>query len=55
MNIFLSTFDFKKIAGNNKLLSQPDEVVLTETLADKFFGLKKGSDYSALNREGSLP
>ena len=45
---FFSTFDFKKIAGNNKLLSQPDEAVLTKTLADKFFGLKKGSDYSAL-------
>ncbi|RYY18251.1 MAG: FtsX-like permease family protein [Chitinophagaceae bacterium] len=36
---FLGTFDFPVLAGNKtKLLSSPDEVILTERLAKKFFG-----------------
>ncbi|MDO9374297.1 MAG: ABC transporter permease [Ferruginibacter sp.] len=45
---FFSTFDFKKLAGNAQLLQQPDEVVLTRRLADKFFGTKDVAGYSSL-------
>lgn len=36
---FLQTFDYERIAGpQGKLLQNPDEVVLTRKLAEKFFG-----------------
>ncbi|MFT3679011.1 MAG: ABC transporter permease [Ferruginibacter sp.] len=44
---FFKTFDFKKIAGNSNLLLQPDEVVLTKTLVDKFFGKPASGDYNS--------
>jgi ABC-type antimicrobial peptide transport system permease subunit len=45
---FFKTFDYKKIAGNPTLLQQPDEVVLTKKLADKFFGIKAAHEYAGL-------
>ncbi|MEP7142384.1 MAG: ABC transporter permease [Ferruginibacter sp.] len=45
---FLKTFDFKMLAGNDKLLYQPDEVILTRKLADNFFGTKSRQGYTDL-------
>ena len=45
---FFKTFDFKKLAGDDNLLSSPDEVVLTKSLADKFFGTSDKSGYAQL-------
>jgi ABC-type antimicrobial peptide transport system permease subunit len=46
---FLKTFDYKVLAGeSNNLLSNPDEVVLTKQLADKFFGFGYESKYNEL-------
>ncbi|MEM8967439.1 MAG: ABC transporter permease, partial [Bacteroidota bacterium] len=46
---FLQTFDYKLLAGQpTGLLSKPDEVVLTQELADKFFGKEVKEDYQQL-------
>lgn len=46
---FLKTFDFPLLAGSaDQLLSNPDEVVLTKQLADKFFGSAYQSRYDQL-------
>lgn len=46
---FLKIFDFPLLAGNrNKLLGSPGEVVLTQRLADKFFGDTYKKDYNSL-------
>ncbi len=46
---FFKTFDFPLLAGSkNKLLSSPDEVVLSRTLADNFFGKKYSDQYDQL-------
>ncbi len=45
---FFKTFDFKMLAGNSQLLLQPDEVVLTKKLADKFYNAKSKKDYKEL-------
>lgn len=46
---FLKTFDFSLLAGNAQtLLGSPDEVVLTQKLADKFFGPGYQNRYNEL-------
>ncbi|MFT3823421.1 MAG: ABC transporter permease [Chitinophagaceae bacterium] len=46
-NWFLKTFDYTTLAGDAaQALSQPDEVVLTKGLADKYFGDHSGSGYN---------
>ncbi|WKN30878.1 ABC transporter permease [Porifericola rhodea] len=46
---FLQTFDYPLLAGNRrKLFTRPEEVVLTQKLADKYYGLKEGDDYNQL-------
>ena len=46
---FLQTFDYSLLAGQSEtLLATPDEVVLTQELADKFFGKSSSHDYEAL-------
>ncbi|MCW3092859.1 MAG: FtsX-like permease family protein [Ferruginibacter sp.] len=42
---FLKTFDFKMLAGNDRLLYQPDEAVLTKKLADKFYNITSSQGY----------
>jgi ABC-type lipoprotein release transport system permease subunit len=44
---FFKTFDFKRIAGSSHLLQRPDEVVLTRSLVDKFYGKPANRDYSS--------
>ena len=46
---FFKTFDFPLLAGStNKILSTPDEVVLSKTLSDNFFGKKYNNRYDEL-------
>lgn len=45
---FFKTFDFRILAGNDRLLYQPDEVVLSKTMADKFFGSRLKQGYGDL-------
>lgn len=46
---FLQTFDYVLLAGTNgKLLTQPDEIVLTRKLADRYFGSEFQMQYSNL-------
>ena len=46
---FFKTFDFPLLAGStNKLLSTPDEVVLSKTLADNYFGTAYSNRYNKL-------
>lgn len=46
---FLQTFDYKLLAGQAAgLLSRPDEVVITQELADKFFGSEVKGNYEQL-------
>ncbi|MGD1889411.1 MAG: ABC transporter permease [Cyclobacteriaceae bacterium] len=46
---FLQTFDYELLAGQfANLLSTPDEVVITQELADKFFGNEAKGEYEQL-------
>jgi len=46
---FFKTFDFPLLAGStSKILSTPDEVVLSKTLADNFFGRESSGRYGEL-------
>lgn len=46
---FFKTFDVSFLAGNSHdLLAEPDEVVLSKDLADKYFGNDFHSDYNSL-------
>jgi putative ABC transport system permease protein len=46
---FFKTFDFSLIAGStNKILSTPDEVVLSKTLADNYFSKEYSGRYNEL-------
>ncbi len=46
---FFKTFDFPLLAGSrDKLLSSPDEVVLSKTVADNFFGKAYSNHYDRL-------
>ncbi len=46
---FLKTFDHQLLAGSREgLLDDPDEVILTRTIADKLFGPAASADYGGL-------
>ncbi len=51
---FLQTFDYKLLAGQAAgLLSRPDEVVITQELADKFFGSEVRGELRAAIRKNA--